>query len=243
MQLRVHSWETFGVHDGPGIRLVVFLQGCNLRCLYCHNPDTQDIHQGQWMSSNELISIIKKELPYLKEGGITLSGGEPTIQAKAITELFTKAKALNIHTALDTNGTIEGPDVENLYALTDLLILDVKHIDPEQHHVITGHSNAPVFRNAARREQQAKPMWLRYVLVPGLTDAPEHIYAWGRHFESFACIERVEILPYHTLGVDKYTQLKKPYALQGTPTPTRDSLASTQRILQPFFKNAPVCIP
>lgn len=238
MNLRVHSIETFGTHEGPGIRLVVFLQGCNLRCLYCHNPDTQSINrESESFTVDQILERLEKEKPYFKDnGGLTVSGGEPTLQFDGLLELFQKAKAKGFHTALDTNGYIFSDQIHNLYTYTDLLLLDIKHINNDWHQKITGKGNTSILQNALYREKQAKPMWIRYVLVPGFSDQEDYLHQFGRHFEDYTQIERVEILPYHTLGVYKYKKLGLTYKLEKTKPPTFDSIEKTKDIFDQYFK-------
>ena len=235
--LRVHSVETFGTHEGPGIRLVIFLQGCNIRCLYCHNPDLFDLKNGKEMSTEEIIEIIERQKEYFgKDGGITVSGGEPTLQSADIYKLFKKVRKMGIHTALDTNGTIVSDEVKKLYEETDLLILDVKHIDEGWHKKLTGASNKNVLEMAKYREDSGKPMWLRYVLVPGWNDSEEFLNQWGEHFKDYKHIERVEVLPYHTLGVYKYKEMGMKYKFKDIPSPTPKIISRAENILKKYFK-------
>lgn len=220
--LSVHSVETFGTQDGPGIRLVIFTQGCNFRCLYCHNPDTQEsVGQAKPMETSEIIELLERQRPYLKNGGgLTVSGGEPTLQIDGMIDLFIKAKAAGFHTCLDSNGSIYTDQLRELYQVTDLLLLDVKHIDPTIHQKLTGQSNENVLKAAALRESLQSPMWLRYVLVPGWTDQEEYIKSWAQHFQAYQTVEKVEILPYHSMGVFKYEALHRPYYLEDVEPPT-----------------------
>jgi len=236
--LKVHSIETFGTHEGPGIRLVIFLQGCNLRCLYCHNPDLLEIKDANLMSVEEIIDIAKDQKEYFgSDGGITVSGGEPTLQASELIKLFTAAKKIGINTALDTNGTIINDEVKKLYDQTDLLLLDIKHIDDQAHQKLTGCSNKNVLAMAKFREKSGKPMWLRYVLVPGINDTEKNLIDWGEHFKDYKTIKRVEILPYHTLGVYKYQELGLDYQLKNTPSPSAASLSLAKSIFEKYFDN------
>lgn len=234
--LKIHSIETFGTHEGPGIRLVIFTQGCNIRCLYCHNPDLLEIKGGKEMSVYEIIEIAKNQKEYFGDnGGITVSGGEPTLQSVEVLKLFKEAKKLSIHTALDTNGTIINNDVKKLYKYTDLLLLDVKHIDDEAHKKLTGCSNKNVLEMAAFRENSGKEMWLRYVLVPGINDSEKFLTSWGEHFKSYKSIKRVEILPYHTLGLYKYQELGMEYKLKETPSPSASQITLAKTIFEKYF--------
>lgn len=239
--LKVHSIETFGTHEGPGIRLVVFLQGCNIRCLYCHNPDLLEIKGGQEMTVQEIIDIAKNQKEYFSDnGGLTVSGGEPTLQAIEVFKLFKAAKKIGINTALDTNGTIINNDVKKLYNQTDLLLLDVKHIDDQEHQKLTGCSNKNVLEMAKFRELSGKPMWLRYVLVPNINDSEKFLTDWAKYFKDYKTIKRVEILPYHTLGVYKYKELGIDYLLKNTPPPTASSISLCKSIFDKYFKEVVV---
>ncbi len=234
--LKVHSIETFGTHEGPGIRLVVFLQGCNIRCLYCHNPDLLEIKGGQEMNVQQIIDIAKNQKEYFSDnGGLTVSGGEPTLQATEVLKLFKAAKKIGINTALDTNGTIINNDVKKLYDQTDLLLLDVKHIDDQEHQKLTGCSNKNVLEMAKFRELSKKPMWLRYVLVPNINDSQKFLTDWANYFKDYKTIKRVEILPYHTLGVYKYKELGIDYLLENTPPPTASSISLAKSIFSKYF--------
>ena len=234
--LKVHSIETFGTHEGPGIRLVIFLQGCNIRCLYCHNPDLLEIKGGQEMTIEQIIDIAKNQQEYFQNGGgITVSGGEPTLQAIEVLKLFKAAKKIGINTALDTNGTIINNDVKKLYQNTDILLLDVKHIDNHEHQKLTGCSNKNVLEMAKFRELSGKPMWLRYVLVPNINDSKKFLTDWAKYFKDYKTIQRVEILPYHTLGVYKYKELGIKYQLEKTKAPTASSISLAKSIFEKYF--------
>lgn len=239
MDLRIHSYETFTTSDGPGIRFVLFIQGCNFRCLYCQNPDTiNPIGNSKLISSDEIITKLKKQKSYFKNGGgLTVSGGEPTFQAQAVLELFQKAKLNNFHTCLDTNGFISSELVHQLFDYTDLIIFDLKHIDNFWHQKITAQKNDTVLQNILYREKQAKTMWLRYVLVPTLSDQEEFIEKWAQYFRDYQHIARFEILPYHTLGVHKYQKLGLDYQLKDIQRPSNDSIAKTKQIFERYLKN------
>lgn len=236
--LKIHSIETFGTGDGPGIRLVVFTQGCLFRCVYCHNPDSQDLATAEMqdLSLAELLELLEKERPYFGiKGGVTFSGGEPTVQADKILEYLPRIQAAGFNVALDTCGGIWSESVNRLYDQTELIILDVKHIDPAWHLKLTGQSNLTVLKNAAYREQTGKPMWLRYVLVPGWTDQPEFLHEWAKTFKDYKTVTRVEILPYHTLGIYKYRQLGRSYQLEGVEPPTLAQIQTAEAIFQEYF--------
>lgn len=239
--LKVHSIETFGTHEGPGIRFVVFLQGCYFRCLYCHNPDTQSLEGGTEMGVAELVRRVERQRAYFgKSGGVTVSGGEPTIQAKELTRFFRELRMRGIHTALDTNGALLNDDTKRLYAETDLLLLDTKHIDEEKHRTLTGMSNRNTLELAAYREETGKPMWLRYVLVPGYSDDPVDLERLGQHFNRYRHIERMEILPYHTLGAFKYEKLGRKNPLAGVQPPSPEVVAQAKEIFEKYFDRVEV---
>lgn len=239
--LRIHSIETFGVHDGPGIRLVIFTQGCPFRCLYCHNPDTQDLETEKTESKTikEIIDLLEREKPYFgkngTEGGLTVSGGEPTLQAKAVTALFKKAQERGFHTCLDSCGAIVNKDVEELYRHTDLLLLDVKHINADWHRKLVGQSNEKVLENAKIREKSGREMWLRYVLVPGWTDQTVYLIAWAKYFAHFKTVSRVEILAYHELGKHKYQELGREYHLADVKPPSKGEITKAKSIFNKYF--------
>ncbi|WP_240507573.1 pyruvate formate-lyase-activating protein [Winogradskyella aurantia] len=234
----VHSIETFGAHDGPGIRCVVFLQGCKLKCLYCHNPDTIAMEGGRPYTTDELFEIIIKSKPYFgKNGGVTISGGEPLLQAKALIPLFKKLKTEGIHTTLDTNGRILNHfAMELMDKYTDLVMLDIKHMTEEGYEYITGQkNNKTTFAFSDYREKSGKPMWLRYVLIPGLTDKPELLKSLGEKFKTYKAIQKLEIQPYHKLGVHKWEALGWDYQLKDARENSEEELRKAQNILKPYF--------
>ncbi|MDD5416289.1 MAG: pyruvate formate-lyase-activating protein [Candidatus Daviesbacteria bacterium] len=236
--LNIHSIETFGTHEGPGIRLVVFLQGCNFRCLYCHNPDTRLLKGGKLMKSGEIIELLKKQKPYFKDnGGLTISGGEALLQRRGLLDLFIKAKKAGFNTCLDTNGSILDETAKKLLEKTDLVLLDVKHIDPIWHQTVTQTSNESVLQFAKYLEKIAKPMWLRYVLVPGYTNQKEFLHQWGAYFAKYENIQRVEILPFHTYGFYKYKELGIKNPLEDCPVPTKEEIKEAYDIFKQYFKS------
>lgn len=243
--LRIHSIDTFGTHDGPGIRLVIFVQGCPFRCLYCHNPDTQALETDKTkiINTKEIIDLLQKEKVYFGEnGGLTVSGGEPTLQASALIELFRECKKLGFRTCLDTCGAICSKEVEKLYTLTDLVMLDVKHIDDVWHKKITGSSNQNTLRNAELREKSGQELWLRYVLVPGWTDQEKHLENWAKYFADYKSVTRVEIIPYHKLGVFKYEALGRKYMLEGVEPPSKTEIAKAEQIFIKYLGNKVVVV-
>jgi len=235
--IRVHSYESLGTFDGPGLRLVVFLQGCNFRCAYCANPDTISLKEAcQEVDEEEILQMALREKPFFgKRGGITFSGGEPSLQAKALIPLFKRLKEAGIHICLDTNGSIRNAAVEELWRLCDLVLLDIKEFNKERHRALTGHDNTETLRTAAYLEAQGHPFWLRYVLVPGHSDMEEDIRDLGRALGSYKMIERVEILPYHTLGVHKYEAMGWKYPLEGVKENSPEQLEKARRLFQEYF--------
>ena len=243
--LKIHSIDTFGTHDGPGIRLVIFAQGCPFRCLYCHNPDTQALEtdKSKTITIQAIMNLLQKEKSYFGEhGGLTISGGEPTLQAKTLIELFKECKKYGFNTCLDTCGAICNADIQKLYDLTDLVLLDVKHIDDLWHQKLTGSSNQNSLKNAEIREKSGKNMWLRYVLVPGWTDQEEYLEAWAKYFADYQSITRIEIIPYHKLGVFKYEALGRKYQLEKIEPPTQIEIVKAEQIFIKYLGNKVVVV-
>lgn len=230
-----------GTFDGPGLRLVVFLQGCPFRCLYCANPDTIDMKGGTPTSPDEILQMAVSQKAFFgKKGGITFSGGEPTLQAEALIPLFKKLKANNIHICLDTNGAIRNEKVEELFGLTDLVLLDIKEFNSERHRTLTGCSNEQTLRTAKWLEENARPVWLRYVLVPGYSDFEEDIRSLGENLGKYQNIQRVEILPYHRLGVHKYEAMGWDYQLKEVTENSPEQLERVENIFKEYFSNVVV---
>ena len=227
-----------GTYDGPGLRLVVFLQGCPFRCLYCANPDTISSDGGKQTDTEEIVNMAVSQKPFFgRRGGVTFSGGEPTVQAKDLSPLFDRLHEEGINICLDTNGGVWNNDVEELLGKTDLVLLDVKQINPERHESLTGRSNTQTLKTAQWLEEHKKPFWLRYVLVPGISDFEEDIRALGEHFKGYRMLQRVEILPYHTLGIHKYESLGQEYLLKETPHNTPEQLDRAKRLFSEYFDN------
>ncbi len=236
--LKVHSYESMGTYDGPGLRLVVFLQGCQFRCLYCANPDTISLNEGKATDNEEIVRKVISQKPFFgKKGGITFSGGEPLIQARDLIPLFKELKKEEIHICLDTNGGLWSPEVEELFKLTDLVLFDIKQMNVERHKLLTGRTNYQTLKTAQWLEDNQKPMWLRYVLIPGYTDLEEDIRAVGQHFQNYKMIERVEILPYHKLGVHKYETLGLDYKLKDISQNTPEQLDRAKALFDEYFKS------
>ena len=234
--LKVHSYESLGTYDGPGIRLVVFLQGCNFKCLYCANPDTITCEGGMLTDIEEIVCKAVNEKPFFgKKGGITFSGGEPTMQTKELIPLFKRLKEEGVHICIDTNGSILTEDVKELFSLTDLVLLDIKEFNPDRHCLLTKKSNQQTIATAAWLEENHIPVWLRYVLVPGYSDYKEDIIALCEHFKDYKMIQRIEILPYHTLGVHKYESLGMSYLLNEVRQNTPEELEQAKALFLQYF--------
>ncbi len=242
--IKVHSYESMGTYDGPGLRLVVFLQGCPFRCLYCANPDTIAFEGGNPTEPDEILRMAVAQKPFFgKRGGVTFSGGEPTAQAETLIPLVRKLKENGINVCIDTNGGIWNKSVEELLGITDLVLLDVKQFNPDRHAALTGKSNERTLKTALWLEEHGKPFWLRYVLVPGISDDEEDILSLCRHFGhdpqsgkgGYRMIERVEILPYHTLGVNKYESMGIDYRLKETPLNTPEQLEKARMLFSGYF--------
>lgn len=237
MEGYIHSFETFGTVDGPGIRFVVFMQGCPMRCKYCHNPDSQKFGAGTKFSAEEVAKKVLKYKSYLT-GGVTVSGGEPLMQTEFVTELFAYLKAQGIHTALDTSAA--GFDRENqsylkkikeLLKYTDLVLLDIKHIDEREHITLTGFSNKSALSFAKFLSEENKDMWVRHVLVPGITDKDEYLFGLKNFLNGLKNVKKVEVLPYHTMGAVKYEKLGIEYPLKGVEPPTAERIENAKKIL------------
>lgn len=230
--LNVHSIESFGTVDGPGIRFVVFVQGCPLRCQYCHNPDTWRTGIGTDRSVQELYKDILKYRPFLKNGGVTVTGGEPLLQVEPIIELFKLLKEAGIHTAIDTSGAVEITDqIKELATLTDLFLLDIKHIDDEAHKSLTSVSNKRVLEFARFLSDNNYPVWIRHVLVPTINDDRESLMRLKEFIDSLDNVEKVELLPYHELGLFKWEQLGMKYKLSDINPPTEEQVVEAKEIL------------
>lgn len=221
---KIHSIESCGTVDGPGIRFVVFTQGCPLRCQYCHNPDTWKMKDGEETSVDHLVSEALKYKSYMKfsGGGVTVTGGEPLLQVDFVKEFFTRLKEENIHTAIDTSGYVFNDQVKEVLNLTDLVLLDIKHFDPKGYKELTGVELQPTLNFLDYLGQENIPVWVRYVLVPGVTDQMDHIEALSKHLSQYSNIERIELLPFHKMGEFKWEELGLPYKLKDVNEPTKD---------------------
>ncbi len=234
----IHSLESFGLVDGPGVRFVVFLQGCSMRCKFCHNPDTWQLGGGEEWTAEKLFEHIYRYRKYWKDnGGITVSGGEPLLQIDFVTELFKFAKAKGIHTAIDTAGQPFSDETSwmekfaELMSVTDLVLLDIKEFDSQRHKALTGVDNSNILKMARWLSDNDKPMWIRHVLIPNVTDDVNDLEKIHEFISSLKTVERVEVLPYHTLGIAKWESLGIKYLLAGVPTPTQEQINIAEKIL------------
>ncbi|UCZ52416.1 pyruvate formate lyase-activating protein [Bacillus shivajii] len=209
MKANVHSVESCGTVDGPGLRFVIFLQGCPLRCLYCHNPDTWNPQGGEEMDVNTLMAEVEAYIPYMKfsNGGVTVSGGEPLLQPDFIEALFKQCKEKGIHTTLDTAGSVIPKNIDNILELTDLVLMDIKQIDPVKHEQLTSLSNKNTLKLARKLDERNIPIWVRYVLVPTYTDRVEDLEGLHNFINTLSNVEKVDVLPYHKMGEYKWEQL------------------------------------
>ncbi len=235
--INVHSVESLGTFDGPGIRLVFFLQGCNFKCLYCANPDTIEHKQARLYGVDDVLKMARNQRPFFgKKGGITVSGGEPLLQARDLVPIFKALKDEGFNTCIDTNGGALTPAVKELLEYTDLVLLDIKQMDEEAHERLTGVKNALTLKFASYLAEIGKTTWLRYVLVPGFTDCDEHLHSLGNFIKDMKNIQKIEIQPYHKLGQHKYEALGWKYQLEDVPVNTIKQLNHAKNILRLYGK-------
>lgn len=239
MKARVHSIETLGTADGPGLRYIVFTQGCLLRCKFCHNPDTWKMNDGKEMSVAELVKDIEGYLPFFESsnGGVTVSGGEPLIQAGFLLELFTELKKIGVHTCIDTSAGCfsRSPHfietLDKLMKVTDLVLLDLKHIDAVEHKELTGVSNEHIIDMANYLDEKQVPVWIRHVLIPGGSDNDQYLQRLSDFIATLSNVEKIDVLPYHELGVYKWESLGLDYQLKGVKPPTEERVKNAEAIL------------
>lgn len=239
MQGRIHSLESFGTVDGPGTRFVVFVQGCPMRCAYCHNPDTWEMNAGTLMEPSYIIEQYERNRPfYVNGGGLTVTGGEPLMQVDFLIDLFTLAKERDIHTCIDTSGIAYNPGntewlkkLDRLMTLTDLVMLDIKHIDPEKHKELVRQPNENILKFAAYLNEKKVDMWIRHVIVPGVTDDDKYLFELGYFIGQFSNLKALDALPYHTMGVSKYEKLGIEYRLKGVPAMNKDKLLEKKEVI------------
>lgn len=244
---KVNSWESFGAADGPGLRYVIFLQGCHMRCKYCHNPETWSLNGGEEISAEDAFKKVMRYKNYWGSnfdkakgritGGITISGGEALLQIDFVTEVFRLAKEQGVHTTLDTSGnpfTFEEPfksKFDKLMEVTDLFMLDIKEIEDDKHKELTKWTNINILEMAKYLSDNGKEMWIRHVLVPGITDDEEGLKKLKSFVDDLKTVSKVEILPYHTLGLEKWKKLKFDYPLEGVKTPTKEEVKKAEELL------------
>jgi len=231
---KIHSIESFGTVDGPGIRFVIFMQGCMLKCKYCHNRDTWDVCGGTLTSADELLDKIERYKPYMLRsgGGVTVSGGEPLLQSKFLITLFKELKNRNIQTAIDTSGMVDlTDDIKELLNLTDLVLLDIKHINNEKSKDLVGFSNKKELEFAKYLNDNNIPVWIRQVIIPGITDTEKDLLELKTFINSLQNVQKIELIPYHELGKFKWKNLGFEYELEGVPSATAEDIEKAKRIL------------
>ncbi len=229
---RVHSVESFGTLDGPGIRYVLFLQGCHLNCLYCHNPDTRLADRGREVTVAEIMAEIGTYRAFIKKGGVTLSGGEPLLQPEFCQAVMEGCRALGVHTAIDTSGAVPQEHSRQAINAADLILLDIKSIDPRICRELTGSDNRNTLATLEYCEARHKPVWIRHVLVPGYTLEERQLNQLADHILRFACVKKVELLPYHAMGEYKWGELGLKYALAGVAPPTEEQVSQAREIFR-----------
>lgn len=240
----IHSTESFGTVDGPGVRFVIFMQGCPMRCKYCHNPDTWEVNKGSTISAEALIESFMKNKDFYENGGITVTGGEPLLQVDFLIELFKLAKKQGVNTCIDTSGVTYGnaneiyrKKLDELMMYTDLVMLDIKHIDNERHLWLTGFENDGILAFAKYLDEKKIPVWIRHVLVPSVTDDNQSLESLGRFIGKLSNIKALDILPYHTLGKGKYKELGLSYPLDDIPQASKEDVVKARKIVLNAFKN------
>lgn len=244
MSGRIHSLESFGTVDGPGVRFVVFVQGCPMRCAYCHNPDTWAMNGGTVMEASEIIEQYERNLPFYKGGGITVTGGEPLMQVDFLIELFTLAKEKGIHTCIDTSGIAYNPKntayiekLDKVMSMTDLVMLDIKHIDPKKHKELTSQENDGILAFCKYLDEKKIDTWIRHVVVPTITDDDKYLYQLGYFIGQFSNIKALDVLPYHTMGKPKYDKLGLAYKLDGIPAMDKNTAIEKKQVILQGIKD------
>lgn len=244
MKGRIHSLESFGTVDGPGTRFVVFVQGCPMRCAYCHNPDTWEVNAGTLMEPAEIIEQYDRNAAFYQNGGgLTVTGGEPLLQVDFLIDLFTLAKEKGIHTCIDSSGIAFNRNnapflakMDKLMTLTDLVMLDIKHIDPEKHKELTSQENKNILDFAKYLDEKGVDMWIRHVVVPGITDDDKYLFELGYFIGQFKNLKALDVLPYHTMGVVKYEKLGMEYKLKGVPAMDKDTVITKKQVVMEGIK-------
>lgn len=241
----IHSIETCGTVDGPGLRYVIFLQGCPMRCQYCHNPDTWEPGIGDQMTVDEVLRSFYNNTAFYRNGGVTVTGGEPMMQMDFLIELFTKLRKDGVHTCLDSSGIMFRPEnpafmekMEKLAEVTNLVMLDIKHIDDEKHKVLTTHSNKNILAFAKYLDEKNIPIWIRHVIVPGITLYRDYLERLGEFMATLNNVKALDVLPYHSMGKVKYENLKMDYPLKDTREATKDEAVAAKNIILQAYKKA-----
>jgi len=241
----IHSIETCGTVDGPGLRYVIFMQGCPMRCQYCHNPDTWEPGRGDEMTVKEVLKSFYHNTAFYKTGGVTVTGGEPMMQLDFLIELFTELKNGGYHTCIDTSGIMFQPDnqkvmekIETLMEVTDLVMLDIKHIDAEKHKELTSHSNERILAFAKYLDEKGIPIWIRHVVVPGITLYKEYLERLGEFMATLSNVKALDVLPYHSMGQVKYENLNMEYPLADTPEATKQEAVAAKSVILAAYKKA-----
>lgn len=234
IKARVHSIESFGAVDGPGVRFVLFLQGCHLRCLYCHNPDSWDLLGGVEISLKNILKNILAFKKFYKKGGVTISGGEPMLQHEFLYELLTALNVLGLHSAIDTNGFIDLKFSQKCIDKADMLLLDIKELSSDDCIKLTEYSNQNALKTLDYCESVKKCVWIRFVCVPNYTLKDEKLHKLGQLLQKYSCVERVDLIPFHQLGSYKYKALNISYKLESTPTPSESEMKNARAILNGY---------
>lgn len=243
---RIHSLESFGTVDGPGTRYVVFLQGCPMRCAYCHNPDTQPMEGGTLMEPQEIVDLYLRNEPFYRSGGgLTVTGGEPLMQIDFLIDLFTLLKEHNVHTCIDTSGIVFKRNntaliekLDKLMSITDLVMLDIKHIDPEKHMWLCEQPNEGILDFAKYLDERKVDLWIRHVIVPGITDNEDDLFKLGYFIGHLSNLKALDALPYHTMGIPKYENLGLEYRLKDVPAMGQKTLIEKKQFIINGIKKA-----
>ena len=239
----IHSIETCGTVDGPGLRYVIFLQGCPMRCQYCHNPDTWDPSKGDEMTVDEVLRSFYNNTAFYRKGGVTVTGGEPMMQMDFLIELFTKLRKDGVHTCLDSSGIMFRPEnaefmekMEKLAEVTSLVMLDIKHIDDAKHKDLTAHSNKNILAFAKYLDKKQIPIWIRHVIVPGITLYRDYLERLGQFMATLSNVKALDVLPYHSMGKVKYENLQMDYPLKDTREATKEEAVAAKHIILAAYK-------